>query len=103
VIYIGNHNAFFSIGNRSAAIRIPEYATLPSEVRFEFRPPDSTCNPYLAMAAMFMAGMDGIEQKIDPIASGYGPIIEDIFSWSPEQRESISSLPASVDEALSAL
>jgi glutamine synthetase len=96
-------NAFFSIGNRSAAIRIPEYATLPNEVRFEFRPPDATCNPYLAMAAMLMAGLDGIEQKIDPIAAGYGPINEDIFSWSPEQRKSISSLPASLDEALSAL
>ena len=96
-------NAFFSIGNRSAAIRIPAYATLPSEVRFEFRPPDATCNPYLAMAAMLMAGLDGIAQRIDPVAAGYGPINEDIFSWSPERRKSITSLPTSLGEALSAL
>lgn len=96
-------NAFFSIGNRSAAIRIPKYATLPSEVRFEFRPPDATCNPYLAMAAMLLAGLDGIEHKIDPVEAGYGPINEDIFSWSPEQRKTIKSLPTSLAEALSAL
>lgn len=96
-------NAFFSIGNRSAAIRIPEYATTPSEVRFEFRPPDATCNPYLAMAAMLLAGLDGIELKMDPIASGYGPFNENIFSWSPEKRKTITSLPTTLDEALSAL
>jgi glutamine synthetase len=96
-------NAFFSIGNRSAAIRIPKYATLPEEVRFEFRPPDATCNPYLAMAAMLLAGLDGIEQKIDPSKAGFGPINEDIFSWSTEKRSAIQSLPTSLAEALSAL
>ena len=96
-------NAFFSMGNRSAAIRIPKYATQPHEVRFEFRPPDATCNPYLAMAAMLLAGLDGIDNKIDPVQAGYGPINEDIFSWSPEQRKTIKSLPTSLGEALSAL
>lgn len=96
-------NAFFSVGNRSAAIRIPKYATLPHEVRFEFRPPDATCNPYLAMAAMLLAGLDGIENKIDPIEAGNGPINEDIFSWSPEKRSTIKSLPTSLSEALFAL
>jgi glutamine synthetase len=96
-------NAFFSIGNRSAAIRIPKYATQPGEVRFEFRPPDATCNPYLALAAMLLAGIDGVEQNIDPIASGFGPFNEDIFTWSPEKRKEIKSLPTSLDEALSAL
>jgi hypothetical protein len=66
-------------------------------------PPDATCNPYLAMAAMLLAGIDGIEQGIDPTAAGYGPINEDIFSWSPEKRERIKSLPTSLGEALSAL
>jgi glutamine synthetase len=96
-------NAFFSSGNRSAAIRIPKYATLPEEVRFEFRPPDATCNPYLAMAAMLLAGIDGIKKRIDPTAAGFGPINEDIFSWTPEKRKTIKSLPTSLHEALSAL
>ena len=96
-------NAFFSIGNRSAAIRIPKYATLPQEVRFEFRPPDATCNPYLAMAAMLLAGLDGIQNEIDPTEAGYGPINEDIFSWSPEKRATIQHLPTSLEEALDAL
>lgn len=96
-------NAFFSIGNRSAAIRIPKYATEPNEVRFEFRPPDATCNPYLATAAMLMAGIDGIRKQIDPTAEGFGPIDDDIFSWTPEKRATIKSLPTSLDEALKAL
>ena len=96
-------NAFFSPGNRSAAIRVPKYATEPMQVRFEFRPPDATCNPYLALAAQLMAGLDGIRQKIDPTAEGFGPIDDDIFTWTPEQRATIKSLPTSLDEALAAL
>ncbi len=96
-------NAFYSSGNRSAAIRVPKYATQPNKVRFEFRPPDGTCNPYLAMAAMLMAGIDGIKNKMHPTELGFGPINEDIFAWSPEKRQSIKSLPTSLEEALSAL
>jgi len=93
-------NAFFSSGNRSAAIRIPKYATQAEEVRFEFRPPDGTCNPYLAMAAMLLAGLDGIKNKIDPSEAGFGPFNEDVFSWSPQKRKTIKSLPTSLHEAL---
>lgn len=96
-------NAFYSLGNRSAAIRIPVYATHPMKVRFEFRPPDGTCNPYLAMAAMLLAGIDGIENKMDPTKLGYGPFNEDIFLWSPEKRKTIKRLPSSLSEALFAL
>lgn len=96
-------NSFFSSGNRSAAIRIPKYATKPEMVRFEFRPPDATCNPYLALSAMLLAGMEGIEKKIDPTLEGYGPIDEDIFTWTPEKRKSIKSLPTSLEEALESL
>ncbi len=95
--------AFFSSGNRSAAIRLPKYATQPDKVRFEFRPPDATCNPYLAIAAMLLAGLDGIQKQIDPTAAGFGPIDEDIFSWTPEKRKGIKSLPTSLPEALDAL
>lgn len=96
-------NAFYSTGNRSAAIRVPKYATQPDKVRFEFRPPDATCNPYLAMAAMLMAGIDGMRKQIDPTVEGFGPFDEDIFSWTPEKRATIKSLPTSLDEALNAL
>jgi glutamine synthetase len=96
-------NCFFSSGNRSAAIRVPKYATQPDKVRFEFRPPDATCNPYLAMAAMLMAGLDGIQRQIDPTEAGFGPFQEDIFSWSPERRSQIKNLPTSLGEAVQAL
>lgn len=96
-------NAFFSKGNRSAAIRVPKYATQPSKVRFEFRPPDGSCNPYLAMAAQLMAGLDGIRRKIDPTEAGFGPIDDDVFSWPEEKRATIKSLPTSLEDALHAL
>jgi glutamine synthetase len=96
-------NAFFSLGNRSAAVRIPKYATQPETARMEFRPPDATCNVYLALAAMLLAGMDGIQRKIDPTEAGFGPIDANIFAWTDEQRAQIKSLPATLNEALVAL
>lgn len=96
-------NCFFSSGNRSAAIRVPKYATQPDVVRFEFRPPDATCNPYLAMAAMLMAGLDGVRRAIDPTEHGFGPIDENIFAWSSAQRATIKALPTSLGEACEAL
>ncbi len=96
-------NAFFSLGNRSAAVRIPKYATQPDTARMEFRPPDATCNVYLALAAQLLAGLDGIKNKIDPTEAGFGPFDANIFAWTAEQRGTIKSLPASLDEALRAL
>lgn len=96
-------NAFFSSGNRSAAIRVPKYAIEPDQVRFEFRPPDASCNPYTAMAAMLLAGMDGIRKRIDPTVEGFGPIDVDIFSLPVEKRSNIKRLPTSLGEAVNAL
>lgn len=96
-------NAFFSLGNRSAAVRIPKYATKPETARFEFRPPDATGNVYLMLAAQLMAGLDGIRNKIDPTAAGFGPIDANIFSWNEEQRSRIQALPSSLNAALTAL
>jgi len=96
-------NCFFSTGNRSAAIRVPKYATQPEKVRFEFRPPDGTCNPYLAMSAMLMAGLDGIQNQMDPTAAGFGPFNEDVFAWPAEKRAAIKSLPTSLAGAMHAL
>ncbi|MBU1219526.1 type I glutamate--ammonia ligase [Myxococcota bacterium] len=95
--------AFFSPGNRSAAIRIPTYANSPEEQRIEFRSPDATANPYLLLAGQLMAGIDGIVQKKDPTALGLGPVEENIFNWSEDRLKTLKSLPTSLDEALDAL
>ncbi|MEA3350459.1 MAG: type I glutamate--ammonia ligase [Chloroflexota bacterium] len=96
-------NAFYSLGNRSAAIRIPKYANQPDTARFEFRPPDATSNPYLALAAQLMAGIDGIQHQMDATELGFGPIDANVFSWTDEQRTAIKPLPTSLDAALRAL
>ncbi|MEJ2216699.1 MAG: type I glutamate--ammonia ligase [Gemmatimonadota bacterium] len=96
-------NAFFSVGNRSAAVRIPGYTNRPEATRIEFRPPDATCNPYLAVAAQLMAGLDGIRRRLDPTEAGFGPIDEDIFSWTEERRRQVGRLPGTLEEALTAL
>jgi glutamine synthetase len=93
-------NAFFSLGNRSAAVRIPKYATQPDAARMEFRPPDATCNIYLALAAQLLAGLDGIQRQIDPTEAGFGPIDANIFAWSDAQRAKIKQLPGELEEAL---
>jgi glutamine synthetase len=96
-------NLFFSLGNRSAAVRIPMYARDPLKQRIEFRPPDATCNVYLALAAQLMAGLDGILNQIDPTEAGFGPFDSNIFAWPEEERKAIKGLPASLGQALEAL
>lgn len=91
--------ASYSVGNRTAAVRIPGYLTDPKNFRYEFRPPDATCNPYLAFAAMLMAGLDGIKRKLDPGQ----PLNKDLYSLSPSDLEKIPTLPTSLAEALAAL
>jgi glutamine synthetase len=93
-------NLVFSKGNRSAAVRIPVAAVTPKGARIEFRTPDSTANPYLAFAAMLLAGLDGIKNKIDPRKLGYGPIDKNIYELSDAEKAEIRSVPASLDEAL---
>jgi glutamine synthetase len=92
-------NLAYSKRNRSAAVRIPVYSESPKAKRLEFRPPDPSCNPYLAFAAMLMAGLDGIKHKIDPGQ----PLDKDIFELSSEEAASIPSMPGSLDEALDEL
>lgn len=96
-------SAIFSVGNRSAAIRVPKYADQEETARFEFRPPDATCNVYLALAAQLIAGLDGVKRKIDPSKAGFGPIDLNVFAWSDEQRRTIRSLPTSLSAACDAL
>jgi glutamine synthetase len=95
--------AFFSLGNRTAAVRVPVYADTPAEKRIEFRPPDATTNAYLAMSAMLLAGLDGIEKKIDPTALHLGPYSGNIETLPEKITRRIPILPTSLPEAFSAL
>ncbi|MBE5946238.1 MAG: type I glutamate--ammonia ligase [Lachnospiraceae bacterium] len=93
----------YATSNRSAVIRIPAYAKTPNLRRFEIRNPDATCNPYLAYAAILMAGLDGVKNKIDPHANGWGPYDFNLYTLSDEEKAKLESLPTSLDEALDAL
>jgi glutamine synthetase len=92
-------NLAYSRRNRSAAVRIPVYSASPKAKRAEFRPPDPSCNPYLAFSAMLMAGLDGIENKTDPGQ----PLDKDIYDLSPEELKGVPSLPGSLEDSLQAL
>ncbi|RMF89114.1 MAG: type I glutamate--ammonia ligase [Planctomycetota bacterium] len=92
-------NLAYSQRNRSASIRIPMYSASPKAKRLEFRCPDPTCNPYLAFAAMLMAMIDGIQNKIDPGE----PLDKDIYDLSPEELENVPTTPGSLEDALKAL
>lgn len=92
----------YAMANRSAVVRIPAYAKSPKNKRFELRNPDATCNPYYAYAAILMAGLDGIANKIDPHEKGWGPFDFNLFDL-PEEEKKLGGLPKSLDEALDAL
>jgi len=92
-------NLVYSQRNRSAAVRIPVYSASEKSKRIEFRPPDSSCNPYLAMSAMLMAGIDGIKNKIDP----GDPIDKNIYALPEHEAKKIRTVPRSLEEALEAL
>jgi glutamine synthetase len=92
-------NLAYSQRNRSAAIRIPVYSASPKSKRVEYRTPDPSCNPYLAFAAILMAGLDGVVNKIDP----GNPLDKDIYDLPPEELRGVPSTPGSLEEALSEL
>lgn len=92
-------NLAYSSRNRSAAVRIPMYSPSPKAKRIEVRFPDPSCNAYLAFAAMMMAGLDGIENRLDPGE----PLDKDIYELSPAELSKVPSVPASLEGALNAL
>jgi glutamine synthetase len=92
-------NLAYSARNRSASIRIPMYSASPKAKRLELRSPDPSCNPYLAFAAMLMAGLDGIENRIHPGE----PLDKDIYSLSPEELALVPTVPGALDRSLQAL
>ncbi|MPZ99721.1 MAG: type I glutamate--ammonia ligase [Dehalococcoidia bacterium] len=92
-------NLVYSVRNRSAAVRIPTYSQSGAAKRIEFRPPDGTANPYLAFAAMLMAGLDGIQSRIDP----GDPLDKNIYELPPEDARRLATVPPTLDAALDAL
>ena len=92
-------NLAYSQRNRSAAVRIPMYSMSPKQKRVEFRCPDPTCNPYLAFSAMMMAGLDGIQNRLDP----GDPLDKNLYDLAPEELAKVPQTPASLDESLNAL
>ena len=96
-------NLVYSMRNRSAAVRISTYRIgMPDEAadkRIEFRPPDPTANCYLAFSAMLMAGLDGIQNQIDP----GDPVDRDLYSLPAEEAAQLPTVPGSLADALDAL
>jgi glutamine synthetase len=92
-------NLGYSQRNRSAACRIPMYSPDPATKRVEFRCPDPASNPYLAFAAMLMAGIDGILNRIDP----GDPIDKNLYDLPPAELATVPLAPGSLEEALDAL
>ena len=93
----------YATSNRSAVIRIPAYAKSPKLRRFEIRNPDATCNPYFCYAALLMAGLDGIKNKIDPHANGWGPYDMNLYTLPEEEKAKLQGLPTTLEAALDAL
>ncbi|MGE5326578.1 MAG: type I glutamate--ammonia ligase [Deltaproteobacteria bacterium] len=92
-------NLMYSQRNRSACVRIPVYSRSEKAKRVEFRCPDPSSNPYLALSAMLLAGLDGIKKKIVPP----DPIDKDLYDLSPKDKAKVKSTPGSLDEVLAAL
>ena len=92
-------NRAYSSRNRSAAIRIPTYSENPKTKRIEYRPPDPSANPYLAFAAMLMAGLDGIQNKIDPGE----PMDKNLYDLPPEEMAKVPQVPGSLEAAIASL
>lgn len=86
----------YSYRNRSAAIRIPNTGTNPKAKRIEFRTPDPSSNIYLCLAALLMAGVDGVQNKINPGE----PLDKDIYGLSPQELANVPSVPPTLDRAL---
>ncbi|HEV3136850.1 MAG TPA: type I glutamate--ammonia ligase [Pirellulales bacterium] len=92
-------NLAYSQRNRSASCRIPMYSPSPKAKRVEFRCPDPSCNPYLTFAAMLMAVIDGVQNKINPGQ----PLDKDIYDLAPEELAEVPKTPGSLEESLAAL
>ena len=93
-------NLVYSARNRSAACRIPMYTDHPKAKRIEFRPPDPSCNAYLSFSAMLMAGLDGVQNKIEP---DNPPLDKNTYELSAREARRMKTVPGTLAEALDAL
>jgi len=92
-------NLAYSMRNRSACCRIPMYSKSPKAKRLEFRCPDPSANPYLCFASLLMAGLDGVQNRIDP-----GDALDrDLYDLPPEEASKIKQVPGSLGAVLDAL
>jgi glutamine synthetase len=91
-------NLAYSARNRSAAIRIPTYSANPKAKRIEFRTPDAAANPYIAFSALLLAGLDGIQNRIDP----GDPLDKNLYELPPEELAQVASVPDSLRGAIEA-
>jgi glutamine synthetase len=91
----------WSKANRSAAIRVPAYSNSHRSKRIEYRPPDPSANPYLALSAIVLAGLDGVRKRRDP----GDPVDENVYRIPPQKRRELGlkELPRSLEEALDEL
>src|SRR5947208_3313161 len=92
-------NLAYSARNRSAAIRIPTYSPSPRAKRIEFRTPDAAANPYLAFSALLLAGLDGVQNRMDP----GDPLDKNLYELPPEELAQVASVPDSLRGAIEAL
>jgi len=92
-------NLIYSQRNRSAICRIPVYSKSPKAKRIEFRAPDPSSNGYLTFAALLMAGLDGVKNKIEPPK----PMDVDLYELEPDERKHVKNTPGSLSESLAAL
>jgi glutamine synthetase len=92
-------NLAYSQRNRSACCRIPVYSKSVKAKRIEFRPPDPSSNPYLCLAALLMAGLDGVQNQIDPGE----PMDKDLYDLPPEEAAKVKQVPGSLGAVLDAL
>lgn len=90
----------FAVGNRSSALRIPAYAVNEKEARVEYRLPDATGNPYLSIAGMLMAGLDGVNKKIDPKENGFGPYDVNVYTLPESEKKKLKLPPDSLAKAI---
>lgn len=92
-------NLVYSQRNRSACVRIPMYSKSEKAKRLEFRTPDPSCNPYFTFSALLMAGLNGIENKIEPPE----PLDRDLYDLEPEEAAKVKNVAGSLEQALDAL
>jgi len=92
-------NLAYSARNRSAAVRIPTYSGNPKAKRIEFRTPDPAATPYLAFSAIMLAGLDGVQNRIDP----GDPLDKNLYELPPDELAKVPTVPDSLLGSIGAL